>query len=100
VDIIVKIIKYLWNIIQDMFKEKIKFVLSIVFLIISTLFIDNLVLILKSNIPIWIVVIFVVIIILFYSVVLFIIKHNEFKSVHKITKYGLEWYDRLYDKNW
>lgn len=91
-DIIVKIIKYLWNIIQELFKDNIKYVVGVVILFISALFIDNLVLILKSNIPIWIVAIFVVIIILFYSVFLFIIKHNESKSVHKITKYGLEWY--------
>lgn len=97
-DIKEKIKKFIWNIIQELFKEKIKFALGIVFLSIIAFFKDSLILILKYNIPIWIVVIFVVIIILFYSVFLFIIRHHESKSVHKITKYGLEWHVN-YKKN-
>ena len=46
-DIKEKIKKYLWNIIQEMLKEKLKFGLGIVILFIITFFKDNLVLILK-----------------------------------------------------
>ena len=91
-DIKDKMTKNLWNIIQEMFKEKIKLGLGIVFLFIIASFKDNLILILKYNIPIWIVVIFAVIIILLYLVLLFIIRFHESKSIHKITKYGFEWH--------
>ncbi len=91
-DIKEKIKKYLWNIIQDLFKEKIKLGLVIVFLFIIAFLKDNLILILKYNVPIWIVIIFVVIIILLYLAFLFTKRYYESKSSHNIIKYGLEWH--------
>ena len=91
-DIKEKIKKYLWNIIQELLKEKIKIGLVIVFLFIISSFQDNLILILKYNVPIWIVIIFVVIIILLYLAFLFTKRYYESKSSHNIIKYGLEWH--------
>lgn len=91
-DIKEKIKKYLWNIIQELLKEKIKIGLVIVFIFIISFFQDNLMLILKSNIPIWIFIIFIGIIILLYLAFTFTKRYFESKSLHKITKYGLEWH--------
>ena len=90
--IIGKIKEFLWNLIQEAIKEKLKIILGIVFFSIIAFFKDSLIIILNYSIPIWIFVIFIGIIILLYLAFLFIKRYYESKSSHKIIKYGLEWH--------
>ena len=90
-----KIKEILLNIIQELIKEKLTIILGLAFFSIITYFKDSLIILLNYYVPIWIFVIFTGIIILLYSTFLFIKRYYESKSVHKVTKYGVEWHVNL-----